>query len=173
MTTVGRPFVARWAADCIAHMGTLEPRLFSLVGPAATSRGFYEPDELAEVAGWKTPRTKPLIADNAAADVRELTALAFVASEHLQHRLLTMLSGVQVKTATALLAVAFPDRHTVYDRRSAEALDRLGAWDGTGGYLSYLAACRRLATRLSVDLRTLDRALWRWSKVGCPAQLPS
>jgi hypothetical protein len=28
--------------------------------------------------------------------------------------------------------------------------------------------CRRLANEFEVDLRTLDRALWRWSKDGYP-----
>jgi len=31
-------------------------------------------------------------------------------------------------------------------------------------YLNYLGECRRLAEANNVDLRTLDRALWQWSK---------
>ena len=89
--------------------------------------------------------------------------MAFAAPERLQHRVLTPLSGVRVPTANALLAVAFPDRHTIIDFRSTEALKRLRMWDGTGGYLTYLEVCSRLAGRLDSDLRTLDRALWRWS----------
>ena len=88
--------------------------------------------------------------------------------ERLQHRLLTLLDGVRVPTATALLAIALPDRHTVLDVRSTEALSRLGWWDGAGGYRRYLDVCQRLAERAGVDLRTLDRALWRWSKDGYP-----
>jgi hypothetical protein len=42
-------------------------------------------------------------------------------------------------------------------------------WDGLGGYLGYLDACRSLAARLAVALHTLDRALWQWSKNGYPS----
>ena len=82
--------------------------------------------------------------------------------------MLTLLSGVQLPTATALLSVAFPDRHTIADVRSTEALEQLGEWDGHGGYLAYRDACQRLAKGLDVSLRTLDRALWQWSKAGHP-----
>ena len=164
-----RKWVRTWADRYIERMGQTEPYLLGEVGPAAAARGFYESDELAAVARWKTPRSSQRIAANSCADVREVTAMAFAASERLQHRILTLLNGVQVPTATALLAVAFPDRHTIIDFRSTEALKRLGTWDGTGGYLACLKVCRRLAGRFDYDLRTLDRALWRWSKDGYPS----
>jgi hypothetical protein len=31
-------------------------------------------------------------------------------------------------------------------------------------WLAYLAACRELASRHGVSIRTLDKALWQWSK---------
>jgi hypothetical protein len=115
------------------------------------------------------PRSGPSIAANSGSDIRQITAMAFAAPESLQHRALTLLNGVGVPTATALLAVAFPARYTIIDVRSTESLGRLDEWDGQGGYLSYLDACRDLATRLVVALRTLDRALWQWSKSGYPS----
>lgn len=115
------------------------------------------------------PRSRPGIAANSGSDIRQITGMAFAAPEPLQHRALTLLSGVGVPTATALLAVAFPDRHTIIDVRSTESLSRLEEWDGQGGYLGYLDACRSLAARLEVALRTLDRALWQWSKNGYPS----
>jgi hypothetical protein len=145
-----------------------EVRLIDEVGSAVRARGWFEPDEFAAVAAWKTPRSKPRVAANAADDVRAITRLALTAPEHLQHRVLTLLQGVQEPTATALLAVVLPERHTVFDVRAADALARVGEWDGLGGYPAYLAACRRVARRTGVDLRTLDRALWQWSKAGYP-----
>ena len=52
--------------------------------------------------------------------------MAFAAPERFQHRVLTLLDGISVPSASALLAVAFPDRHTILDFRSTEALKRLG-----------------------------------------------
>jgi hypothetical protein len=165
-TTLTKRFVSRWARAYEQSMGSVEPWLFAAVGPAARARRFYEPDEFAQVAAWKTSRSKPRIALNSQDDVRDVTRLAFAAPERLQHRILTLLDGVRTPTATALLAVAFPDRHTILDVRTTEALTRLGSWDGSGGYRAYLDVCRRLADTVSVDLRTLDRALWQWSKDG-------
>jgi hypothetical protein len=163
-----RDWVRTWADRYIARMGDTEVHLLEAVGPAVAARGHYEPGELAAVARWKTPRSKSHIASNPAVDVRDITSAAFLVPERLQHRVLTLLDGVRVPTATALLTVAFPDRHTIIDVRCTEALGRLGEWDGTGGYRPYLEVCRRLASQLDVNLRTLDRALWQWSKNGYP-----
>ena len=49
-------FVRAWATKYEERMGPLEPHLLNSVGPAAASRGHYEPDEFAAVAHWKSPR---------------------------------------------------------------------------------------------------------------------
>lgn len=157
-----------WADSYEQAMPREEARLLGEVGPVVAARGHYEPDEFVAVARWKTPRTGPRIATNSDLDIREITAVAFHAPERLQHRVLTVLDGVGVPTATALLTIAFPDQHTVLDYRVTESLARLGVWGGSGGYVEYLSACRSLATRWKIGLRTLDRALWQWSKDGSP-----
>lgn len=127
---IDKSFVLTWAELYEQHMGSTEPRLLDEVGPTAAARGHYEPEELTAVARWKTPRSGPGIAANSGSDIRQITAIAFAAPEPLRHRALTLLSGVGVPTATALLAVAFPDRHTIIDVRSTESLRRLEEWDG-------------------------------------------
>jgi hypothetical protein len=168
MSIPSHDFVRIWAEAYVAEMSGEETRLFEEVGPAVRVRGFYGPGEFAAVAAWKSPRSRPWIARNSADDVLDVTRLALNAPERLQHRLLLLLRGVQVPTGTALLAVAQPDRHTIFDVRSTGALRRLGLWDGGGGYVSYLEVCRTVARRRRVALRTLDRALWRWSKAEYP-----
>lgn len=163
-----RATLLAWADAYEQAMPREEVRLLGEVGPVVVARGHYEPDEFVAVARWKTPRTGPRIAANSDADIREITAVAFHAPERLQHRMLTVLDGVGIPTATALLTIAFPQQHTVLDYRVTESLAHLGEWAGTGGYVEYLGACRSLARRLKVDLRTLDRALWQWSKDGLP-----
>lgn len=56
--------------------------------------------------------------------------MAFGASEELQQRVLTLLHGVGEATATALLAVAFPERHTIFDFRSTGSTTRKGERNG-------------------------------------------
>jgi hypothetical protein len=147
-----------------------ESLLFDEIGPAVRPQSDDLHDRFAPVAEWKTPGSKSRVAANSAEDVRVVTWMALSAPERLQHRVLVLLQGVHVPTASALGAVALPDRHTVFDVRSTEALRCLGFWDGKGGHLAYLEVCSSPDRRTPVDLRTLDHALWRWSKAGYPGR---
>lgn len=173
MSPGDRAWILTWAGAYERGMGTTEPHLFTDVGPAAAGRGYYTRDELIAVARWKTSRSQSQVAANCTVDIEDLTRIAFAAPERLQHRILTLLSGVQVRTATALLTVAFPTQHTVLDVRSTEALARLGAWNGTGSYLVYLDVCRTIARERDISLRQIDRALWKWSKAKFSLQPPA
>ena len=55
-------------------------------------------------------------------------------------------------------------KYTIIDYRALESLG-VSEWpDTVDYYLAYLAACRELVRRYNKSLRTLDRALWQWSK---------
>ena len=74
-------------------------------------------------------------------------------------------------TASTLLYFAEPDRYPILDVR---ALESLGEQTPRSTYpvaywLEYLAACRALALRHRVDLRTLDKALWQYSRDAADA----
>lgn len=166
---IKKAFVAEWSRQYLADLPSAEVDLFDLVGPAVAARGHYERVEFLAVGRWKSPRPGKHLAANTDADIADVTRIALGSPTRLQHRVLTLLNGVQVPMATALLAVALPDRHTIFDVRSAEALVRIGAWDGQGGYPSYRETSVQVAAALGVSLRTLDRALWQWSKLGYPA----
>jgi hypothetical protein len=97
-------------------------------------------------------------------DIEDVTRLALAAPERLRHRVLDLLGGVGVPVASALLTVCQPTRFTVIDYRAIETLQAHGELDGWPSYPDYLQVCRALADRVGTDLRTLDRALWQWSK---------
>ncbi len=82
------------------------------------------------------------------------------------------LSGVQVPVASAILTVMYPDKYTVIDFRALEALGVVRYTASISLYVEYLAYCRALARKCDVDLRTLDRALWQWSKEGARPRRP-
>jgi hypothetical protein len=73
------------------------------------------------------------------------------------------LIGVRVPVASALLTAIYPESYTVIDKRALHALGVETNDISTELYLAYLDACRKLAGRYHVELRTFDRALWRWS----------
>jgi hypothetical protein len=75
------------------------------------------------------------------------------------------LKGVGVPTASTLLYVAFPDDYPILDVRALESLGvKPRSQYPVSFWLQYLDACRELARRCGVSIRTLDKALWQHSK---------
>ena len=141
-----------------------ERRLFDQVGPTVAAQGYYSRSDFIEVARWKSPRSITYVARNSDEDIEEITRLALAAPDRLRHRVLDLLDGVGVPMASALLTVCEPTRFTVIDYRAIETLQTFGELDSSPSYSVYLQVCRALAQRVKTDLRTLDRALWQWSK---------
>lgn len=97
-----------------------------------------------------------------------MTALALGVADE-RSSILTALEGVGDAMASALLTVWRPDRYTIYDWRAVETLRLAGHLAGTRRappFGLYLETCRRLAadSGLGDDLRSLDRALWKFSQ---------
>jgi hypothetical protein len=136
------------------------------VGAAARSRGYYTRAEFIEVCAWKTVRSRPKVAANTETAVVDATGRALAATdETIRIASLLELEGVGVPTASTLLYFAFPDDYPILDVR---ALESLGAKPRSqypvSFWLGYLAACRQIARDAGVSVRTLDRALWQYSK---------
>jgi hypothetical protein len=66
--------------------------------------------------------------------------------------------------ASAIMTAVDPSRYTILDFRALFSLGVERSFNSVGFYLAYLTACRRIASTAGVDLRTLDRALWQYSK---------
>ena len=87
-------------------------------------------------------------------------------SDRLRIEVLTLLNGVSWPTASVLLHVGHADRDPILDFR---ALWSLGVEGLPNQYTfpiwwSYVQVCRELAASAAVSMRTLDRALWQFSK---------
>jgi thermostable 8-oxoguanine DNA glycosylase len=129
--------------------------------------GNYSRDNLKIIVHWKSPRKIAYIDDNT--DVEIARALRFASdprtSESSAIDVLDKLHGVGVPIASAILTTMFPEKYTIIDFRALESLGVVKApTDSIRYYVSYLAKCRELARKHKVSLRTLDRALWQWSK---------
>ena len=129
--------------------------------------GDYGRENLMVIVRWKSRRSAHWLDDNSEIDISR--ALRFACdprtSEKSAIEALDRLVGVGIPMASAILTAAFPEKYTVIDWRALESLGN----DDTQAqkidyYLQYLAACRDFAVRFKVPLRTLDRALWQWSK---------
>jgi hypothetical protein len=133
---------------------------------AARARGHYTREEFIEVCAWKTIRSRSKVASNAEAAVVVATGKAFATSdEATRMNVLVELEGVGVPTASTLLYVAFPDDYPILDVRALESLAvKRRSQYPVSFWLDYLDACRELARRCGVSIRTLDKALWQHSK---------
>ena len=87
---------------------------------------------------------------------------------------LTLLDGVQMPTASVLLHLAHRDPYPIIDYRALWSLgvDAPPTPYSFAFWEAYTRACRSLARAANVSMRTLDRALWQYSKER-QARLPS
>jgi hypothetical protein len=136
------------------------------IGPTVRRRGWYTRGEFLETARWKSPRIASRAAQNPADAIVEITRAALSAdAEELRIWAPQALAFVGWPVASVLLHFGHRDRYPILDFR---ALESLGVPKPTvysmPFWLAYLATTRQLATNLGVDMRTLDRALWQWSK---------
>jgi hypothetical protein len=149
-----------------ARFPTMDDVRFNDVGVAVRERGYYTREEFIEVCAWKTVRSRPKVSRNTEAAVVEATGLAVSTdSEATRMAVLLELDGVGVPTASTLLYCVFPDRYPILDVRALESLGvKPRSQYPLSFWLGYLDACRELAQRAGVSLRTLDKALWQHSK---------
>jgi hypothetical protein len=118
------------------------------------------------VCAWKTVRSRPKVAANTEDAVVDATGRALAATdEAVRITSLLELEGVGVPTASTLLYFAFPDDYPILDVRALESLGvKPRSQYPVSFWLGYLAACRQIARDAGVSVRTLDRALWQYSK---------
>jgi hypothetical protein len=142
----------------------------------AIRNGDYTLANLEAIARWKSERVVQYLIANSTEKIRRVLAVAASPESSTGDavKALLELHGVDIPVASAILAAIFPERYTVLDYRSLEALGH--ARHDVHFYEEYLAFCKRLAESEVVKpqndlpaptpLRALDRALWEWSKAN-------
>jgi hypothetical protein len=166
LTSFALQFPAEEIEALAGRFGYADETRLLAVGTAARTRGHYTRAEFIEVCAWKTVRSRPKVASNPESAVVEKTRRALASrDEATRMGALLELEGVGVPTGSTLLYCAFPTEYPILDVRALESLGvkprsqyRLDFW------LEYLGACRELARRNRVSTRTLDKALWQYSK---------
>ena len=156
--------IPRWAGGY--SYGDGDDRLLLEVRPLVRRRGWLTAAEFRELCYWKTPRSRSRVRRNTGDEIRTLTRAALAtADDGLKMELLRLLHGVDWPTASTILHFC--------DRRPYPILDYRALW--SLGYarpphytmpfwLGYVAYVRALARQSGQSLRTVDRALWRYSK---------
>ncbi len=132
--------------------------------------GAYQYDEdqkeLVELARWKSPRSAGHVKKNSRSYIAAITKFAFATKEdRCKIEALTLLDGVGWPTASAILHFYDTNDYPILDYRALWSVGedeqsqyKYAFWE------KYTELCRRTAKRNNVDMRTLDRALWQYSK---------
>jgi len=131
--------------------------------------GFMTKEQLKVIADWKAPRSASHVEKNSADFVKEITAWSLSAKEERSKiEVLTLLNGILWPSASVILHFFHQDPYPILDWR---ALNSLGIKNQkqTNQYsfsfwVMYVEFCREVAQHNSVDMRTLDKALWQFSK---------
>jgi hypothetical protein len=129
-------------------------------------RGYLTKDDLRMVARWKSPRSSRHIEGNSEDFVQEITWFAlYTTNKRARIETLTLLDGVLWPTASVILQFFHRDPYPIIDFRALWSVSLDVPTRYTFEFWQmYVDFCRDLATRAVVNMRTLDRALWQYSK---------
>ena len=128
--------------------------------------------QLRLVCRWKAPRSAGHVEKNDNNFVKEITGFALsTTNERARIEVLTVLDGVLWPTASVILHLFHSDRYPILDFRALWSVTVAIPVKYTFEFWwPYVEFCRGLARRNNVDMRTLDRALWQFSKENQPAR---
>jgi hypothetical protein len=155
--------IPRWA-EAYADPG--EDQIVAALAPPARARGYLTRTEFLALCHWKTPRSQPRCASNSTRQIHEATQIALATvDERAKMFILRSLHGVAWPTASVILHFC--------DRRPYPILDYRALWSlgftrppvyTFEFWWAYTEFARRLARSTRYDMRTIDRALWAFSK---------
>ena len=136
------------------------------IASGVRQRGFLTEEEFLAVCQWKSPRSQPRCRTNSPSFIQEVTQGALcTAEERLRIEVLTLLDGVSWPTASVILHFFHSDAYPILDVRALESLAVRAPFQYNFTFWrEYVHCCRRLSKRYKVSMRTLDRALWQYSK---------
>ena len=140
------------------------------IAPRIKEQGFLTAVDLTILCEWKSPRIRSRCAANDPdfVEVVSHTALS-TPNERLRIESLTLLSGVGWPVASVILHWCHHDPYPILDFRAlwSVGIETPPAYN-FDFWWQYTQFCRRLAQQNDVSMRTLDRALWQYSKENQP-----
>ncbi len=157
--------ISRWAKD---YSYRPSDRIAKEIGEEAQRRGHLTRKELLSIARWKTRRSQSRCRKNRDDFVREVTGAALRSGhDRFKIEVLRLLDGVEWPTASVILHFCEPNKYPILDYRALWSLgmNQQPAYDFTL-WDRYVKFTRRTATKAKVGMRTLDRALWQYSKAN-------
>ncbi len=154
----------------------LKKQLYSL---KQIRKPFYlNSDDFEQILRWKLRqqygRVKHLTCKNTVEVIHDITAVAFSIKHKdndylldLRIKLLTVLKGVEIPVASAILALCFPEQYAVIDFRGWRQIFGEGKHSFTlNEYKRYLKEIKGLANELGWLPQEVDLAIWAYDSVN-------
>jgi hypothetical protein len=134
--------------------------------PSVKDAGHLTKEQLLEVGHWKSPRITRHLKSNSDELVRETTRIALQSTvEELRICVPQVLAGVSWPMASVILHFFHEDKYPILDFRALWSLGIPQPYAYTTAlWMRYVDTCRAISAKVNVDMRTLDRALWQYSK---------
>ncbi len=156
-----RSAIGRWAA----RFPQDDDGRVEATAKAAREQGFLTREQFLALAEWKTPRSRPRCERNDAEFVEAVTFAAFRSkSERLKIEALRLLHGVDWPTASVLLHFCDQNPYPILDVRVLWSLGHAKPAYNYAFWIAYVTFMRKAAGAAGVSMRTLDQALWQYSK---------
>ena len=127
---------------------------------------YLDKQKFVRIGLWKSKRPKKKYESNNETLIKEITKFSFnTLNEEARIKSIMILNGVSYPVASTILHFAFPNKYPIMDFR---ALWSLG-WDQPKSYnfdfwQKYCEKIRQISKDVSEDIRTVDKALWQYSK---------
>lgn len=155
--------VERWAGR---FTDTSEELIATDVAPAVRRQGYLTREQFLRIAEWKTVRSRPRCESNEDEFVRDVTRAALASTnERFKIQALRLLEGVEWPTASVILHFCDRGRYPILDVRALWSVGFDAAPSHSFSlWMAFTEYLREVATRAGVSMRTLDKALWQYSK---------
>lgn len=156
--------IHRWASG---YDTSADEQIEAEIVPRVQALGYYSKPDFLTTCKWKTLRTARRCAENTEEFIRAATTAALSEKcEQLRIEVLTLLAGVSWPTASVLLHFGHRDLYPILDFRALWSLriEEVPDYD-FAFWWPYVEFTRALAQEAAVSMRTLDRALWQYSKL--------
>lgn len=129
---------------------------------------YLDRENFLKLGMWKSPRPKRFYEANSEESIIGITGSAIESSEEFYKVCsLQNLKGVSWPVASVILHFAHPDKYMIMDFRAIESLGmKKPSSYNFDFWMEFTNNVRGLSKQLGVSLRTLDKALWMYSKLN-------
>jgi hypothetical protein len=134
--------------------------------PRVKKNGYLGVSELYTILRWKSHRIAGHAKNNTEDYAKEITSFALSADEERSRiETLTLLDGVAWPAASVILHFFHKDRYPILDYRALWSIGMEKPSQYTFQFWwDYVKTIREISDSLCLDMRTIDRGLWQFSK---------